>query len=85
MVAPLQGLGDLVPGDPPHGEVQDLGKLALLVRIPGIEYDVKERSRHSKYPGWSFHEQRVARGIPTSSNIFAIAMLSFRNYSNCQL
>lgn len=48
MVAPLQGLGDLVPGDPPHGEVQDLGKLASLVRIPGIEYDVKERSRHSK-------------------------------------
>lgn len=50
IVAPLQGLGELVPGDPPHGEVQDLGKLALLVRIPGIEYDVKEHARHSICP-----------------------------------
>lgn len=26
------------------------GKLALLVRIPGIEYDVKEHARHSTCP-----------------------------------
>ena len=87
MVAPLQGLGDFVPGDPPHGEVQDLGNSALLVRIPGIEYDVKERSRHSKkLPSWSSHEQTRGSKFPQRPRIFfTTAMLSGRTYYSFQL